>query len=126
MGASDTQTLRAIEEAESYHGPSLVIAYAHCIAHGINMAKGMDQQKLAAQSGHWPLYRYDPRRAVSGQNPLQLDSRAPSISIRDYIYNENRYRVLTQTNAEAAKTLLDDAQKSVEKRWQRLEAMAKE
>ncbi|MCB0127233.1 MAG: pyruvate:ferredoxin (flavodoxin) oxidoreductase, partial [Caldilineaceae bacterium] len=126
MGASDTQTVRAIHEAESYPGVSLIIAYAHCIAHGINMAKGMDQQALATKSGHWPLYRFDPRRTAEGKNPLQLDSKAPSIPLRDYIYNENRYTVLTQTDPAVASELLNAAQKYVNEHWKKLEAMAAE
>ncbi|MEZ4615327.1 MAG: pyruvate:ferredoxin (flavodoxin) oxidoreductase [Caldilineaceae bacterium] len=129
MGASDAQSVRAIQEAASYPGVSLIIAYAHCIAHGINMTKGMEQQALATKSGHWPLYRYDPRRAVTvdgaeGKNPLQLDSKAPSIPLKDYIYNENRYRVLTQTDPTTAEHLLKEAQAYVNEHWKRLEAMA--
>ncbi len=125
MGASDAQTLKAIQEAESYDGPSLIIAYSHCIAHGINMAKGMTQQKLAVDSGHWPLYRYDPRRSEVGQNPFQLDSRAPKIPLKDYIYNETRYRMLVQSNPEAAAELLVHAQKVVNDRWAKYEQLAK-
>lgn len=124
MGANDAHTLRAIREAEAYEGPSLIIAYTHCIAHGINMAKGLEQQKLASQSGHWPLYRFDPQRKSEGKNPLQLDSKAPSIPLQEYIYNENRYRVLTQSNPKVAKTLLDEAQNMVNERWAKLEEMA--
>lgn len=126
MGASDAQTVRAIREAESYPGVSLIIAYAHCIAHGINMTKGMEQQALATKSGHWPLYRFDPRRDDEGKNPLQLDSRAPSIPLSDYIYNENRYTVLTQTDPAVAGELLNAAQKYVNDHWKKLEAMAAE
>ncbi|MEZ4860082.1 MAG: pyruvate:ferredoxin (flavodoxin) oxidoreductase [Caldilineaceae bacterium] len=132
MGASDTQTLRAIQEAAAYPGVSLIIAYSHCIAHGINMAKGMEQQALATKSGHWPLYRYDPRRAhpqdegVAPKNPLQLDSKAPQIPLRDYIYHENRYTVLTQSDPTAAAELLAKAQQYVNEHWKKLEAMAAE
>ena len=126
MGASDAQTVRAISEAEAYPGVSLIIAYAHCIAHGINMTKGMEQQALATKSGHWPLYRYDPRRHDEGKNPLQLDSKAPSIPLKEYIYNENRYTVLTQSDPAAAATLLIAGQKYVNEHWQKLEAMAAE
>lgn len=124
MGASDRQTLQAFQEAESYHGPSIIIAYSQCIAHGINMAKGMEQQDLAVKSGHWPLFRFDPRRAVHGENPFRLDSKKPSIPLKDYIYNENRYRVLAQSNPETAGVLLKDAQQFVADRWQQLEEMA--
>ncbi len=125
MGANDRQTLQAIQEAESYDGPSLVIAYSHCIAHGINMAKGLEQQALATQSGHWPLYRYDPRRKAEGKNPFQLDSKAPSIDLKAYAYNENRYRVLEQTNPVAAAELMARAQAAVKERWQVYEELAK-
>ena len=113
MGASDTQTVRAFLEAEAYDGPSIIIAYSHCIAHGIDMAKGMHQQKLATDAGYWPLYRFDPRRKAEGKNPLQLDSRAPKIPLKDYAYNETRYRMLTQSNPEAAARLLAEAQAAV-------------
>jgi pyruvate-ferredoxin/flavodoxin oxidoreductase len=124
MGANDAHTIRAILEAESYDGPSLIIAYSHCIAHGIDMTKGLEQQKLAVDSGYWPLYRYDPRLKAEGKNPFQLDSKPPKIRLEDYIYNETRYRVLTQTNPEAAARLLVEAQKVVEERWQRYQQMA--
>jgi len=124
MGANDRQTIRAFLEAESYDGPSLIIAYSTCIAHGINMAKGMDQEKLAVQCGYWPLYRYDPRRRVEGQNPLQLDSRAPSIPLQEYAYNENRYRMLAKSDPEAAERLLKQAQDVVTERWRKFEHMA--
>ncbi|NJN83558.1 MAG: pyruvate:ferredoxin (flavodoxin) oxidoreductase [Caldilineaceae bacterium] len=126
MGASDRQTLNAFLEAEAYPGPSLIIAYSHCIAHGINMAKGMEQQQLAVDSGYWPLYRYDPRRKGEGKNPLQLDSKAPRIPFKEYAYNENRYRMLTQTNPEAAEELLKQAQEVVWERWHLYEELAKQ
>ena len=124
MGANDGQTVKALLEAESYPGPSLVIAYSQCIAHGIDMAKGMDQQKKAAQSGYWPLFRYDPRRAERGENPLQLDSRKPRISFRDYALQENRYRMLRLTAPDEAEGLLDAAQEAVTSRWEELERLA--
>jgi pyruvate-ferredoxin/flavodoxin oxidoreductase len=126
MGASDAQTVKAIQEAEAYPGVSLIIAYSHCIAHGINMAKGMEQQALATKSGHWPLYRYDPRRKAEGKNPLQLDSKAPQIPLKDYIYNENRYTVLIQSDPAAATALLAEAQSYVDEHWKKLETMAAE
>jgi pyruvate-ferredoxin/flavodoxin oxidoreductase len=113
MGASDSQTLEAIREAEAYDGPSLVIAYAHCIAHGIDMAKGMHQQKLAVESGHWPLYRYDPRRVSADKHPLKLDSKEPSKPLAEYLYNESRYRQLVQADPDAAARLLEQAQEGV-------------
>jgi pyruvate-ferredoxin/flavodoxin oxidoreductase len=125
MGANDRQTLQAFLEAEAYPGPSLIIAYSHCIAHGINMAKGLEQQALATQSGHWPLYRFDPRLKEEGKNPFQLDSKAPSIPLRDYAYNENRYRILEQTNAVVAAQLMDVAQATVNERWAKYEELAK-
>jgi pyruvate-ferredoxin/flavodoxin oxidoreductase len=117
MGANDVHTLKSFIEAESHDGPSLIIAYSHCIAHGIDMSKGMNQQKLAVDSGCWPLYRYDPRLASEGKNPFQLDSKAPSIALRDYIYTEGRYRILQQSDPGAAKALLGQAQEEVNDRW---------
>ncbi|MBN1135004.1 MAG: pyruvate:ferredoxin (flavodoxin) oxidoreductase [Anaerolineae bacterium] len=124
MGANDTQTVKAFVEAESYDGPSLVIAYSHCINHGINMRTGFDQQQLAVDSGAWVLYRYDPRRADQGLNPLQLDSKAPKIPFVDYAYNETRFKMLTQSDPEAAARLLELAQQDVYKRWRQYEQMA--
>jgi pyruvate-ferredoxin/flavodoxin oxidoreductase len=125
MGAKDAHTIRAFLEAEAYEGPSLIIAYSHCIAHGIDMAKGMDQQKLAVDSGYWPLYRYDPALKAEGKNPLQLDSRAPKIPLKDYAYNETRYRMLAQIDPKAAERLLDLAQKASNERWQKYEQLAR-
>ena len=105
MGARDEHTLRAFLEAESYDGPSLIIAYSHCIAHGINMTTGMQDQKAAVNSGQWLLYRYDPRRAAQGENPLQLDSRPPKQKVEDYLLMENRFKMLTKSNPDDAKLL---------------------
>jgi pyruvate-ferredoxin/flavodoxin oxidoreductase len=124
MGSNDTQTVKAFVEAETYDGPSLIIAYSHCIAHGINMRTGFDQQKLAVDSGSWVLYRYDPRRADQGLNPLQLDSRAPKLPLKDYIYNETRFRMLTQSKPEEAERLLALAQQDVKERWRMYEQLA--
>jgi pyruvate-ferredoxin/flavodoxin oxidoreductase len=124
MGANDAHTVRTFLEAEAYDGPSLIIAYSHCIAHGIDMAKGMQQQKLAVDSGYWPLYRYNPTLKTEGKNPLQLDSKAPKIPLKEYVYNETRYRMLTQSNPQAAKRLLAQAQEVVKERWQKYEQMA--
>ncbi len=124
LGADMNQTIKAFEEAESYDGPSLIIAYSQCIAHGIDMTKGMDQQAKAVNSAYWPLYRYDPRRAEAGENPLQLDSKPAKISFKDYAYNENRYRMLTQTNPAAAEEFLKQAQKNVTDHWHRYEQLA--
>jgi pyruvate-ferredoxin/flavodoxin oxidoreductase len=126
MGASDAQTLRAIQEAESYDGPSLIIAYSHCIAHGINMAKGMDQQKMAVESGYWPLYRYDPRLRAEGKNPFQLDSKAPKVRFRDYALNETRYRMLMQSDPQTSEALLAEAEVVIARRWKDLEYLAAE
>jgi pyruvate-ferredoxin/flavodoxin oxidoreductase len=124
MGSSDMQTLKAINEAESYDGPSIIIAYSHCIAHGYDLVHGLDQQKLAVQSGHWPLFRYNPGLATEGKNPFQLDSKAPAIPLEKYIYNETRYTMLTHSQPEAAKELLVEAQEDVNKRWRLCEHMA--
>jgi len=117
MGANPGQTVKALMEAESYDGPSLVICYTPCIAHGINMTKQLDEQKKAVDSGHWVLYRYDPRRTAKGENPLQLDSKEPSIPIEEYMYGENRYRVLKATKPERAAELAKLAQYDVNRRW---------
>jgi pyruvate-ferredoxin/flavodoxin oxidoreductase len=124
MGANDLQTLKAITEAEAHEGPSLVIAYSHCIAHGIDMAKGMNQQRLAVESGYWPLYRYNPQLAAEGKNPFQLDSKEPTIALKDYIYTEGRYRILQQSDPAAAKYLLGQAQQAVAERWRQYKQMA--
>ncbi len=124
MGANDAQTVRAILEAESYDGPSLVIAYSHCIAHGINMTTANDQQKRAVESGYWPLLRYDPRLAAEGKNPLQLDSKAPKIPLQEYIYNETRYTMLLKSDPQAAAMLLAEAQQDVNSRWHLYEQLA--
>jgi len=124
MGANDQQTLRALLEAESYDGPSLIIAYSHCIAHGYDMARGLEQQKLAVQSGHWPMYRYDPRMVTLGQNPLLIESKAPSIPISQYAYNETRYKMLTQMDEDRAEELMRDAQKDAKNRWTLYQQMA--
>jgi pyruvate-ferredoxin/flavodoxin oxidoreductase len=117
MGANDTQTIRAFLEAEAYEGPSLIIAYCHCIAHGYDMRYGMEQQKAAVLSGYWPLLRYDPRRAREGKNPLQLDSKAPSLPLEEYIYNETRYTMLARSQPERAKYLLQLAEEDVRQHW---------
>ena len=110
FGARDQQTVRAFLEAESYPGTSLIIAYSHCIAHGYDLALGGEQQRLAVESGYWPLYRFDPRRATQGLNPLQLDSGDPKVPLVDYIYNETRYRMLKKLFPKRAKELLEMAQ----------------
>jgi pyruvate-ferredoxin/flavodoxin oxidoreductase len=124
MGANDNQTVKAFIEAEAHPGPSLIIAYSQCIAHGIDMAKGMTQQKLAVESGHWPLYRFDPKLESEGKNPFQLDSRDPKIPLQDYIYTEGRYRMLQRSDPEAAKILLQHAQECVTHRWKQYKQLA--
>jgi pyruvate-ferredoxin/flavodoxin oxidoreductase len=124
MGASDAQVMKAFREAESFDGPSLIIAYSHCIAHGYNLAMGMQQQKAAVMSGHWPIYRYDPRLTSEGKNPFQLDAKPPSIPLKDYIYNETRYKMLTMSAPEIALSLLNEAQEDVQRNWRVYEFMA--
>jgi pyruvate-ferredoxin/flavodoxin oxidoreductase len=117
MGANDTHTVKALTEAEAHDGPSLIIAYSHCIAHGYDMSQGLDQQKKAVLSGYWPLMRYNPELRLEGKNPFLLDSRAPSIPLRQYAYQEARYTMLVRSNPEAAKDLLKAAQDDVERQW---------
>jgi len=117
MGYSDQHTLKAFLEAESYTGPSIIIAYSHCIAHGIDMAKGLEQQKLAVQSGLWPLYRYDPRLADDGKNPLQVDCKEPTIPVEQYMYNETRFRMLVQSDEQRAEVLLKLSREDARSRW---------
>ena len=124
FGAKDQQTVKAFAEAESYPGTSLIIAYSHCIAHGYDMARGPEQQKLAVDSGHWPLYRFDPRLRLAGKNPLQLDSGAPKIDLKDYVYNETRYRMLRDMDPERAKELLGCAQGGVRSQWSLYEQLS--
>ncbi|QQS48596.1 MAG: pyruvate:ferredoxin (flavodoxin) oxidoreductase [Acidobacteriota bacterium] len=124
MGARDEHTLKAFLEAEAYDGPSLIIAYSHCIAHGINMTTGMRNQKAAVDSGQWLLYRFHPERAGQMENPLHLDSRTPKIPLEQYMYLENRFKMLTKSHPEEAKTLLAQAQNDVYARWHLYEYMA--
>ncbi len=124
MGSSDSQTMKAFQEADAYDGPSIIIAYSHCIAHGYDLIHGIDQQKLAVTSGHWPLFRYNPVLAKEGKNPFVLDSRAPSIPLEKYIYNETRYTMLVNSNPEEAKKLLVAAQDNVNDRWKLYQHMA--
>ncbi len=124
MGANDLQTVKAFIEAESYDGPSLIIAYSHCIAHGINMGKGLDTQKQAVQSGHFPLFRFDPRLAAAGKSAMQLDSKKPAMRYEDFAYQQNRFKMLTKSNPRAAKELLALAQRDVAARWARYERLA--
>lgn len=123
LGANPAQTIRAFNEAENYNGPSLIIAYSHCIAHGIDMTKGLEQQKLAVKSGYWPLYRYNPDRIKEGLNPFQLDSQKPGIPYQDYALNENRFKILLHENPELAATLLQQGQDDINNRWKQYEAL---
>jgi len=124
MGAKDAQVAKAFQEAESYDGPSIIIAYSHCIAHGFDLVKGCEQQKLAVDSGHWPLFRYDPRRVAQGEGPLQMDSPAPKIELGTYVRNETRYRMVEQQNPEHFKHLLAMAQREVTNRYATYENLA--
>jgi pyruvate-ferredoxin/flavodoxin oxidoreductase len=126
MGANDQQTLHAFLEAEAYDGPSLIIAYSTCIAQGIDMRKGLEQQKLAVQSGYWPLYRYNPQLAEEGKNPLILDSKEPTIPLERYAYNETRYRMLLQSDEKRAEELMQAAKHDMQARWQQYRELAEE
>ena len=126
MGAKDAQTMKAFLEAESYDGPSLIIAYSPCIAWGLDIAKGMEHQKLAVETGYWPIYRFDPRRVAEGKNPLQLDMREPKRPLEDYIYTETRFNVVKRNNPEAAAEFLKEAQEDVNDNWSHYEQLAKQ
>ncbi len=124
MGANDSQTLKAFIEADAYRGPSLIIAYSHCIAHGVDMTTGMSHQKTAVASGYWPLYRYNPLLIEGGKNPFTIDSKPPSIPIEEYIYKETRYKMLTKSKPERAEMLLAAAKEDVKRRWQTYQRLA--
>ncbi len=124
FGANPQQTLLAMREAEAYDGPSLILAYSHCIAHGYDLKDGLTQQNKAVASGHWPLLRYNPVLRKKNQNPFVLDSPRPNISLKDYAYNELRYKVLTITNPEAAEGLIKHAQDLVNLKWKTYEELA--
>jgi len=124
MGAKDEHTLKAFLEAEAYDGPSIIIAYSHCIAHGIDMTSGMSNQKAAVESGQWLLYRYHPDRAAAGENPLQLDSRTPTRKLQDFMLMETRFKMLTKSKPEDAKKLWAEAQRDVEARYRLYEYLA--
>src|SRR5512133_2988928 len=125
FGFRDAQTVKAFQEAESYHGPSLILAYSHCIAHGYDLAHGADQQKLAVDSGHWPLFRFDPRRLEKGEVPLQMDSGAPKVPMLQYVRNETRYRMIEQQNPEHFQKLMAQAQLDTTNRYSVYEQLAK-
>ncbi len=125
MGANDTQTMRAIMEAEAYPGPSIIIAYSHCIAHGYNMKYGLDQQQKAVESGYWPLFRFNPSLTTEGKNPFMLDSKPPKIPFKDYAYNEMRYLMLTKSHPQKAAEYMKRAQEDVSERWRQYVEMEK-
>ncbi|MCK4994717.1 MAG: pyruvate:ferredoxin (flavodoxin) oxidoreductase [Candidatus Omnitrophica bacterium] len=125
MGANPAQTQKAFIEAEKFDGPSIIISYTHCIAHGINMTKGMDQQKKAVDSGYWTLFRYNPDLIKQGKNPMQLDSKAPSIPLEDYIYNETRFKALKTMAPERAATFLKLSQEELKRRYKMYEHLTK-
>ena len=124
LGANDAHTVKVFEEAEAYEGPSLIIAYCHCIAHGIDMVKGLDQQKKAVEAGHWMLMRYNPDLAKEGKNPLVIDSKEPTLPLEDYIYNEVRYKSLRATAPEEAALLLEEEKKAIRDKWRFYKHMA--
>jgi pyruvate-ferredoxin/flavodoxin oxidoreductase len=117
LGADDNHTVKVFAEAENYDGPSLIIAFAHCIAHGIDMRMGLNHQKTAVESGHWLLYRFDPRRAVDGENPFQLDSGEPTVPLETYLMSENRFRMLQQSDPQRAAKLVELAQQAAKQRY---------
>jgi pyruvate-ferredoxin/flavodoxin oxidoreductase len=124
MGAKDEHTLKAFLEAEAYEGPSIIIAYSHCIAHGINMTTAMSDQKFAVDSGQWLLYRYNPERTLQGENPLTLDSRTPTRKVKEYLQQQTRFQMLTKSKPEDARRLWEQAQHDTEVRYRFYEYMA--
>lgn len=124
MGSNDQHTLRAFLEAEAYEGPSIIIAYSHCIAHGINMGTAMQNQKAAVDSGYWQLYRYHPDWEAEGKNPFKLDSKGLKIPLKDYAYLETRYKMLTKSHPVEAEKLIAEAQDDVVQRWKHYEQLA--
>jgi pyruvate-ferredoxin/flavodoxin oxidoreductase len=124
LGANPAQTVRALSEAEAYDGPALVIAYSHCIAHGIDMTTGMGQQKEAVASGHFPLYRFNPDLTKQGKNALQLDSKPPTMKFSEHAIKENRFRTLSKSNPEQFKLLMAEADKLVAAKYDLLTKLA--
>ncbi len=124
LGGNDSHVVKAFQEAEAHDGPSIIIAYSSCIAHGYDLVHGLEQQKLAVQSGYWPLMRYNPSLRETGKNPFQLDSKAPSIRLKEYTYREARYTMLARSNPELAAKLLKEAQDDVERQWRVYSARA--
>ncbi len=124
LGANPVKAVQAFMEAEAYDGPSIIIAYSHCIAHGIDMVKGFEEQKRAVNSGHFPLFRYNPLLAGEGKNPLQLDSKAPKMKFSDFAMGENRFRILAKSNPERAQMLMNEAEKRIAAQWHKYEQLA--
>jgi pyruvate-ferredoxin/flavodoxin oxidoreductase len=124
IGADNAQTVKALAEAESWHGPSVIIAYSTCIAHGIDMSTSMSHQSEAVRSGYWPTYRYDPRHAIAGEHPLQLDSKAPTIPLKEFALKEARFAMLGRANPEEAEQLLALAQEDINERRRLYEQLA--
>jgi pyruvate-ferredoxin/flavodoxin oxidoreductase len=124
MGANPQQTLQAFREAEAYPGTSLILAYSHCIAHGIDMQLGLHQQDLAVACGYWPLFRYNPAMRDIGENPFRLDSPRPTLKFHDYAYNEIRYRSLAQARPVEAQALAEAAQAAIMEKYRTYEDMA--
>jgi pyruvate-ferredoxin/flavodoxin oxidoreductase len=124
FGANPSQTVKAFIEAEAYNGPSLILAYSTCVAQGIDMEKGIDEQKRAVACGHWPLYRYNPELEAQGKSPLTIDSKEPTISFEEYAYNENRYRALKGSSPDLAAALMKQAEADIKRRWKYLKYMA--
>jgi pyruvate-ferredoxin/flavodoxin oxidoreductase len=124
FGAKDVHTLKTFMEAESYRGPSLIIAYSPCIAHGIDMRNNLNQQLMAVKSGHWPLYRYDPRRTAANKNPLLLDSKAPDLPLKEYYMTETRFAMLWRSHPEEAETLVNQEQAAVLNRYHHLKQLS--
>ena len=117
LGANPAHALKTLLEAEAYNGPAIVIAYSHCIAHGIEMSEGLMEQKKAVDAGHWPLFRFNPDNLTQGKNPLTLDSKEPTLPLADYIYGENRFRMLKKSNPDVALKFVEQAQKDVKLRY---------
>jgi pyruvate-ferredoxin/flavodoxin oxidoreductase len=124
LGANPQQAVKAFVEAEAYDGPSLILCYAQCINHGIDMIDGYQEQKNAVASGHWPLYRYNPALAAEGKNPLQLDSKEPTMTLTDYRMRENRYNVLQRMNPAASEKFTAMAQKNINSKFAMLKSLA--
>jgi pyruvate-ferredoxin/flavodoxin oxidoreductase len=121
MGANDVHALRTILEAEAFNGPSIIIAYSHCIAHGYDMCHGLDQQDLAVKTGYWPLFHYNPLKS-KGQR-FSLDSKAPSVALNEFLYNENRFATIRNNYPEKAEEFLTLAVEGVQRRWETIEAL---